>query len=283
MDVLIKGTGEGLNFLAVDSTEVVRTAQKKHNLSITASVALGRLLTAGLLLGSQMKNARNKLTLRVNGDGLLGNITVVATQDGKVKGTISNAQQEVMKATGKGFDIPKAIGKGLLTLVRDEGLKAPYQGQVELQTSEIAQDIAHLLQQSEQIASVVVLGVLINEKAEILQAGGFIVQLVPGATEFVIAQLEEKMRKFPNLTDLMDMGYSIGEIVEKFVVDAPQILAENPVAYECDCNQERFKSGIKLLQKKEIEEILEEKGKIKATCSFCGKVYEFGKEDLGML
>ena len=283
MDVLIKGTGDGLNFLAVDSTEVVRTAQKLDNLSITASVALGRLLTAGLLLGSQMKNARNKLTLRINGDGPLGNITVVATQDGKVKGTISNAQQEVMTTTGKGFDIPRAIGKGLLTLVRDEGLKVPYQGQVELQTSQIAQDIAYLLQQSEQIASVVVLGVLINQKAEILQAGGFIVQLTPGATESVIAQLEEKMRKFPNFTDLMDMGYSIDEIIERFVVEAPQILAEIPVFYECDCNQERFKNGIKLLQKKEIEEILEEKGKIKATCSFCGKIYEFGKEDLGML
>ncbi len=283
MDVLIKGTGDGLNFLAVDSTEVVRKAQKLHNLSITASVVLGRLLTAGLLLGSQMKNAKNKLTLRVNGDGQLGNITVVANQNGKVKGTISNPTQEVMKTTGKGFDIPKAVGKGILTLVRDEGLKAPYQGQVKLQTSEIAQDIAYLLHQSEQIASVVVLGVLINEKAEVLQAGGFIVQLVPGASEYVIATLEEKMRKFPNLTDLMDMGYTISEIIEKFVVDTPQILTENSVEYKCNCDQERFKSGIKLLQKEEIEEILKEKGKIKATCHFCGKTYEFGKEDLGML
>ena len=283
MDVLIKGTGDDLNFMAVDSTQVVRQAQKLHNLSITASVALGRLLTAGLLLGSQMKNKRNKLTLRVNGDGPLGSATVVATQDGKVKGTISSPSQEVVKSNGKGFDIAKAIGKGFLSLVKDQGLKTPYQGQVRLQTSEVAQDIAHLLQQSEQVASVVVLGVLINEKAEILQAGGFIVQLTPGAREEVIARLEQKMQKFPNLTDLMDMGYSIDEIVAKFVVDEPQILAETPVEYRCDCGQERFKNGIKLLEKEEIAEILAKKGKIRATCQFCGKVYEFGKENLGIL
>ncbi len=283
MDVLIRGTGDGLNFMAVDCTEVVRRAQQLHNLSITASVTLGRLLSAGLLLGSQMKNARNKLTLRVSADGPLGKATVVASQDGKVKGTISNPEKEVVRASGKGFDIPKAVGRGFLSIVRDEGLKAPYQGQVQLQTSEIAQDIAHLLQQSEQVASVVVLGVLINEKAEILQSGGFIVQLSPDADESVILRLEEKMRKFPNFTDLMDMGYSVSEILKKFVVDDPQILAETPVKYECDCNQERFKSGIKLLPKKEIEQILQEKGKIKATCHFCGKVYEFGKENLGLL
>ncbi len=280
MDKLIRGTGKGLAFLAVNSTETVRKAQATHNLSITASVALGRLLTAGLLLGAQLKSKKNKLTLKVSGDGLLGNIVVVATQDGRVKGTISNSSQEVTNTNGKGFNIPKAIGKGTLTLIKDEGLKRPYNGHVELQTSEIAQDVAYLLMQSQQIASVVVLGVLINEKAEILQAGGFIVQLLPDADDETIACLEQKMKKFPNFTDLMDIGYSVQEIIEKFVVDDAKILSTFTARYECDCSAERFKSGIMLLGKDEIEEILKEKGKIRATCQFCGRVYEFGKNDL---
>ncbi len=280
MDTLVRGTAKGLTFLAVDSTKTVRDAQRMHNLSITASVALGRLLTAGLLLGAQMKSSKNKLTLKINGDGQLGHIIVVATQDGKVKGTISNPTQEVVSASGKGFDIPKAIGKGTLTLIKDEGLKRPYNGCVELQTSEIAQDIAYLLMQSQQISSVVVLGVLINENAEILRAGGFIIQLLPDADEDTISRLEEKMKKFPNFTDLMDMDYSVQEIIEKFVLDDAKVLSASAVKYECDCSAQRFKSGIMLLEKEEIEEILKEKGKIRATCQFCGKVYEFGKNDL---
>ena len=280
MDTLVRGTAKGLTFLAVDSTKTVRDAQRMHNLSITASVALGRLLTAGLLLGAQMKSSKNKLTLKINGDGQLGHIIVVATQDGKVKGTISNSTQEVVSASGKGFDIPKAIGKGTLTLIKDEGLKRPYNGCVELQTSEIAQDIAYLLMQSQQISSVVVLGVLINENAEILRAGGFIIQLLPDADEDTISRLEEKMKKFPNFTDLMDMDYSVQEIIEKFVLDDAKVLSTSAVRYACDCSAQRFKNGIMLLEKEEIEEILKEKGKIRATCQFCGKVYEFGKNDL---
>jgi len=279
-DKLIRGTASDIRFVGVDATQVVAKATKLHNLSITCSVALGRALMAGLLISTDLKSQKNSLTLKIDGDGPVGNIIVVAGKDGTIKGSIKNASIEVPFSNGKGFDIAKAIGKGTLTIIKDEGLKTPYHGVAELQTSEIAQDIAYWFAQSMQISSIVVLGVMVNKDGLIRQAGGFMIQLMPFAKEKTIALLEKRMEKFPNLTDLMDMNYSIEEILKKFIIEDPKVLNTMPVKYNCGCSGDRFRAGIALLGKKEIEKILKEKGNIKATCHFCGKIYEYKKNDL---
>lgn len=277
-DRLVRGINKETKFFACDMTDTVNKVIKLQNLSITSSVALGRLLQAGAMMGMELKDRKKSLTLQIQGDGPLGVIVVVAKKEGVLKGYVQNPSVEVKEKKLRSFDIPKAIGKGVLQVIKDEGLKRPYNALVKLQTSTIANDLSYYFYQSEQIPTIVSLGVFIQPDGFVRKAGGFIVQLLPNSNDITISKLEKKVAEFPNLTDLMDMGYEIETILEKFLLDKPRILETKPVDFICDCNKERFLAGINLLKKQEIENILKEDGVIKVNCHFCNKSYTFGRE-----
>ncbi|MBL7149446.1 MAG: Hsp33 family molecular chaperone HslO [Candidatus Cloacimonetes bacterium] len=281
-DKIIRGiTGDKqIRFFAVDSTETVKHAVNLHNLSITNSVLLGRLISAALMMAMDLASDNSEITLKVEADGPVGGAIVTANKKGEVKGYINNPQVELplQKDTGM-IDIPGAIGKGHITIIKDLGMKNQYIGKVELKFGTIAKDFTYYFMKSEKIPSSVGLGVLIEPDGTVRQAGGFIVQLMPDTPEKVISKLENNLANFPNLTDVMDMGYSIEEIIEKYILKdlEPQIKRKIPSEYKCNCSYEKFENDIRLLENKELEEAIKKNEVLTVHCHFCNKDYEFGK------
>jgi len=282
-----------LRFFGVNARDTVQAAVDLHYLSITCSVALGRLLIGGLLMAADMKNEMDLLTLRVDGDGAIGTLLVTAglrlnppyppLQRGElvVKGYVQNPQVE-LPMNVKGFSISLAIGSGSLSVIKGLTNSPPYIGQIELISGEIGEDLCYYYRQSEQIDTVINLGILIDSDAHIRQAGGIMVQCLPETPKDIIAKLNENVSKFPNLSDFMDMGHSIEDILEKYIFKGIpiDIFEQKPVSYYCDCHKSRFYDGIKMLGKEEIQEIINEKEEIVAECHFCNKKYSFSKEEL---
>lgn len=284
-DKIIRGiTGDKqIRFFAIDSTEAVKHAVNIHNLSITNSVLLGRLMSAALMMTMDLKSENSVITLKVEADGPAGGVIVTANKRGEVKGYINNPQVELplQKDTGM-IDVPGAIGKGQITIIKDLGMKKPYIGQVELKFGTIAKDFTYYFMKSEKIPSSVGLGVLIEPDGTVRQAGGFIVHLLPDTPENVISKLENNLANFPNLTDVMDMGYSIEEIIEKYILKdlQPQIKRKIPVKYKCNCSYKKFENDISLLEKKELEKALFKNEMLTVHCHFCNKDYKFGKDKI---
>ncbi|MDO9578176.1 MAG: Hsp33 family molecular chaperone HslO [Candidatus Cloacimonadales bacterium] len=282
-DKIIRGItkNKGIRFFAVNSTETVRKAVLLHNLSITNSVLLGRLLSGALMLGMELKSEQDVLTIKIDGDGPVGKALVTVNRQGEVKGYVNNPQLELaLDAETKSIDVARAVGKGTLTIIKDLGLKNPYMGQVELQTGTIAKDLTYYFVASEQIPSSVGLGVLIEPDGSVRQAGGFIVQLMPETPDEVISQLEENLAKFPNLTDVMDMGFSIEKIMTDFILKGfqPEFLEEMEAKYKCNCSYKKFEKGLKLLSKQELREAIEKNETLTVHCHFCNKDYNYGKD-----
>ena len=284
-DKIIRGiTGDKqIRFFAVDSTEAVKHAVNIHNLSITNSVLLGRLMSAALMMAMDLKSENSVITLKVEADGPIGGAIVTANKKGEVKGYINNPQIELplQKDTGM-IDVPGAIGKGHITIIKNQGMKNPYIGQMELKFGTIAKDFTYYFMKSEQVPSSVGLGVLIEPDGTVRQAGGFIVHLLPDTPEKVISKLENNLADFPNLTDVMDMGYSIEEIIEKYILKdlEPQIKRKISAKYKCNCSYEKFENDIKLLKKKELEKAIEKNEELTVHCHFCNKDYEFSKDKI---
>ena len=282
-DYLIRGMTKDkqVRFFAVKASDVVQTAIDFHYLSITASVVLGRLLIGGLLMSAGMKESDDLLTLRVDGDGKIGVVLVTATGEGTIKGYVQFPQVELPK-NEKGFAVAEAIGNGSLSVIRSIGKQPPYVGQVELISSEIGEDLSYYYRQSEQIDTIINLGILIEKDAKIRQAGGVLVQCMPDTSDDLINKLNENAEKFPNLSDMMDMGYTIEEVIENFLFkDIPiEIFEKKEVSYYCNCEKTRFYNGIKLLEKAEIQEMIDSDETISADCHFCNKKYEFTVEEL---
>ncbi|HPR18014.1 MAG TPA: Hsp33 family molecular chaperone HslO [Candidatus Cloacimonadota bacterium] len=282
-DKIIRGitNNKFIRFFAVNSTETVREAVRLHNLSITNSVLLGRLLSGALLMGFDLKSESDMLTIKIEGDGPVGKALVTSNKNGEVKGYVNNPQLELpINQNTKTIDVPTAVGKGTLTIIRDLGLKNPYIGQVELKYGTIAQDLTYYFAVSEQIPSSVGLGVLIEPDGSVKQAGGFIVQLMPETPEEVISHLEQNLAKFPNLTDVMDMGFPIEKIIADFILKdfQPEILEEIEAKYKCDCSSEKFIKGLKLLSKEELQEALAKKEIFTVHCHLCNTDYNYGKD-----
>ncbi|MCK4655055.1 MAG: Hsp33 family molecular chaperone HslO [Candidatus Cloacimonetes bacterium] len=284
-DKIIRGITKDkhVRFFAVDSTQTTRHAAKIHNLSITNSVLLGRMLSAALMIGAELKSNRDVITLKIDCDGPVGGVLVTADKNGNVKGYVNNPEIETpFDEETKQFGVKAAIGKGILTIIKDLGMKNPYIGQVDLQYGTIARDLTHYFVKSEQIPSSVGLGVLIDPSGKIRQSGGFIIQLMPEAPEDVISKVENNLYKFPNLTDVMDMGYSIEEIIKKFILKdlEPEIKMEIPAQYKCNCSYKKFGDGIKLLEKEELKEAIKKNEVLTIHCHFCNKDYKFGREKI---
>ncbi len=281
-DKVLRGITDNkfIRFFAVNSTATVQEAVDLHNLSITSSVLLGRLISGALMMGMDLKSTNDSLTLKIDGDGPIGKALVTANRVGEVKGYVNNPQAElpINKDTNT-IDVKTAVGNGTLTIIKDLGMKNPYMGQVEIKYGTIAKDLTYYFVASEQVPSSVGLGVLIEPDGSIRQSGGFIVQLMPDTPEKVITQLETNLAKFPNLTDVMDMGFSIEKIIKKFILKGfkPEFLEEINAEYKCSCSYKKFENGLKLLSKAELQEAIEKDEELVVHCHFCNKDYKYGK------
>ncbi len=287
-DRVLRGTTKNKNirFFAVDATDTVKEAVKLHNLSITNTVILGRLLSAGLMLGMGLKDVRDEVTIKIRGDGPAEGAIVSARMNGQIKGYVYHPEIELPRnPDSKTIDVKNAIGNGTLTIMKDLGLKKPYSGTIELVSGEIAEDLAYYYLKSEQIPTAIGLGVLIEKDGSVKQAGGFLIQLMPNTPEEDIVKLETSLNKFPNLTDLMDMGYSIETLINKFIMKEFEIEIFETINanFHCDCSKENFRIGIKTLGKKEIQDIIETDGNVTAQCHFCSQSYLYDTNDLNKM
>lgn len=267
-------------FAAV-TTETVEEARKDHNTSPVATAALGRLLTAGAMMGTMMKGDKDILTLQIKAGGPLEGITVTADSKGRVKGYVGNPNV-CIPANSKGkLDVAGAVGVGFMNVIKDMGLKEPYVGQVALQTSEIAEDLTYYFATSEQVPSAVGLGVLMNKDNTVRQAGGFIVQLMPFAEESTIAKLEENVQKITSVTSLLEEGHTPESLLEK-VLDGfdMEINEKIPTEFYCNCRRERVEKALISIGRKELNEMIQEGKPIEMNCHFCNHNYEFTVEEL---
>ena len=267
-------------FAAV-TTETVETARKDHNTSPVATAALGRLLTAGSMMGVMMKGDKDILTLQVKGDGLLQGITVTADSKGRVKGYVVEPDV-IIPANAKGkLDVGGAVGHGFLQVIKDMGLKEPYVGQVALQTGEIAEDLTYYFAASEQVPSAVGLGVLMNKDNTVRQAGGFIVQVMPFAEEETIAKLEANVQKIQSVTTLLEQGHTPESLLEQ-VLDGFDIEINDriPTEFYCNCSKERVEKALISIGRKELNEMIQEGKEVELNCHFCNTNYTFSVEEL---
>ncbi len=282
-DYIIKATAAGgqIRAYAANTKNTVETARSKHNSSPIITAALGRLLTAGAIMGSMMKGEKDLLTLKVDGSGEARMLLVTADSKGHVKGYAANPLV-FLQANSKGkLDVAGAVGVGILTVIKDLGLKEPYSGSCELITSEIAEDITYYFATSEQTPSSVGLGVLMTKENTVDVAGGFIIQIMPDATDEIIDILEKKISGITSVTDLLASGKTPEDILEMILGDFDlRILETVPVGFQCDCSKERVSRSIASLAKSELENIIKDEESIEVKCHFCNASYEFSVDEL---
>ncbi len=282
-DYVIRATAaEGqIRAFAATTRDLTETARAAHNTSPVATAALGRLLTAGVMMGCDMKGEDDLLTIKIQGDGPIGGLTVTADSRGNVKGYVFHP--EVMlppNAKGK-LDVGGALGVGVLSVIKDIGLKEPYVGQTILVTGEIAEDLTYYYATSEQTPSSVALGVLMNKDNTVRQAGGFILQLMPEASEAVISGLESKLKEITSITTLLDVG-NTPEMILKYILGdfGLEINDRIPVRFSCNCSKSRVEKALISIGKKDIQEMIDDGKPIEINCHFCSKNYTFDVEEL---
>lgn len=282
-DYIIRATAanDQIRAFAAVTTEMVETAREHHNTSPVATAALGRLLTAGAMMGSMMKWEKDVLTLQIKAGGPLQGITVTADSQGNIKGYVGNPDV-CIPANSKGkLDVAGAVGPGFLTVIKDMGLKEPYSGQVMLQTCEIAEDLTYYFATSEQVPSAVGLGVLMNKNNTVRQAGGFIVQLMPFAEEEVISRLEQNVQKINSVTNLLEEGHTPESLLEKVLEGFDmQINEKMDTRFHCNCSKERVAKALISIGRKELNEMIQEGKPIEMNCHFCNTNYNFTVEEL---
>lgn len=275
----------GVLCTAIDSTDIVSQAERIHQTSAVVTAALGRLLTAASLMGVALKRAEHSITLRMQGAGPAGLFIAVTDGMGNVRGDVENPVVEIpLNDLGK-LDVAGAVGQdGTLSVVKDLGLKDPYVGQVPIVSGEIAEDITHYYATSEQIPTVCALGVLVNPDLTVKVAGGFFIQLLPGASEAEITLLEQNVQKLPSITQMLDGGATPQEICFRALEGFdPQILDTTHTAYRCTCSVERVERALISMGKEELNRLIAEEENIEVSCHFCGKKYSFDGKSLQAL
>lgn len=282
-DYVVRATaadGE-IRAFAATTRDLVEEARKAHNTSPVATAALGRLMTAGVMMGCDMKGEKDLLTLKIQGDGPIEGLTVTADSKGNVKGYAFNPMVMLPpNAKGK-LDVGGALGVGVLSVIKDIGLKEPYVGQTILVTGEIAEDLTYYYATSEQTPSSVALGVLMNKDNTVRQAGGFIIQLLPGASEAVIGRLEDKLKEISSITTLLDVGNTPEMVLEYILGEfGLEINTKTPVQFNCNCTKGRVEKALISVGKKDIQEMIDDGKSIEVNCHFCGRNYEFTVDDL---
>lgn len=287
-DKLIRGTAKDgmVRVLGVITTELVNDGTSVHECTPVAAAAFGRMLTAGVLLGSTLKNNKEVVTTKINGGGPINGVTVTAYSDGRVKGYVGNPYVDLPLNSINKLDVGKAVGKdGLLYVIKDLGMKDPYIGQVPIHSGEIAEDFTYYFTVSEQTPSAVSLGVLVNKDLSIKAAGGFIIQMMPDADPLLADLLMYRLEEIPSITTLISQGKSIEEILEYIFEGMDLKLSDEVIypSYSCDCSREKIEKALISIGKKDLMEIYNEGKDEELVCHFCNKKYKFTSEDIGNL
>lgn len=285
-DYMIRAIAAGgqVRAFAADTRETVEYARAAHNTSPVVTAGLGRLLTAGSMMGSMMKGERDVLTLKAEGSGPVGHYLVTADSHGNVKGYAANPDVILpANAAGK-LDVAGSLGVGLLTVIKDLGLKEPYTGTCELITGEIADDITYYFATSEQTPSSVGLGVLMTKENTVNVAGGFIIQIMPDATEETISAVEEKITSITSVTGMLEKGMTPEDILQYILGDLElEILDKTEVAFVCDCSKEKVSKALAAINKEDLQGIIDDGEDIEIKCHFCNKTYGFSVEEMDKL
>ena len=283
-DYLVRGLVQSKNcrVFACTAQHLLETARQKHDLWPTASAALGRLMSATLMLGAMNKN-HEKMTVTMNGGGSIGTLMACTHSDGKIKAFVGNPHVHyTYEDTGK-LGVGLAVGnQGTLQVIKDMGLKEPFIGTVPIQTGEIGEDFSYYFMVSEQVPSVVSLGVLVDTTNEILSSGGFIIQLLPEASDEDISYIEDKMRNFPAVSALLNEGHTPEEIL-KMIFEDVEILDTQDLSFECDCSKDKMRNALMTVGKDEIQAMIDEDHGCEMTCQFCNSKYTFSEDELKAL
>lgn len=283
MDYMVRGTAaEGMiRAFAAATRDTVEEARKAHNTAPVATAALGRLMTAAVMMGSDMKGEQDLITLKISCDGPIGGLLATADAAGNVKGYVNQPEVLIHANEFGKLDVAGALGNGVLSVIKDIGLKEPYVGQIMLCSGEIAEDLTYYFAASEQIPSSVALGVLMNRENTVREAGGFIIQLMPGASEEIISKLEERIRTLRPVTAMLDGGMTPEDILREVLAGFdPEINERMPVRFYCSCSRERVERALISLGRKELTEMIQDGKPVELCCHFCGKKYEFTVEEL---
>jgi len=282
-DYVVRGMAadKQVRFFGAYTKDLVEEARKIHQSSPVITAALGRLLTAGAMMGTMCKNDSDLITIQIRCDGPVGGLGVTADAKARVKGYVYHPEV-LLPATAKGkLDVGGALGNGVLQVIKDLGLKEPYSGQTELVSGEIAEDLTYYFASSEQIPTSVALGVLMNKNNTVRQAGGFIIQLMPYASEEVIKALEDKISLFSSVTDHLDAGSTPEDMIESLLEGFDVMFEERiPAQYYCNCSRERVEKAVISVGKKELLDMIDEGEPIEVNCHFCNKHYWFSVDDL---
>lgn len=279
--VRVLGFGGSVRAFAVSTTETVGEAQRRHDTWPTASAALGRTMTAGVMMGA-MQKGEDRLTIKLVGDGPIGGVIVDVNAKGGVRGYAVHPHVDFeLNPQGK-LDVRRAVGtEGTLSVVKDTGLRDYFTGQVDIVSGEVAEDFAYYFAKSEQVPSAVGLGVLVNTDDSILAAGGFIIQVMPNVDDETITLIEEKLAQIEPVSKMIEKGYTPEQILESVLGEGNvNVLDTMPIHFHCNCSKERFSTAILSLGANEIQEIIDEEGKADTQCHFCMETYEFSKEEL---
>lgn len=284
MDYMIRAIDKKQTFriFVAKTTNTVEEARKRHNTTPTASAALGRTLTAGLMMGYMMKNENDKLTININGGGPIGTILTVSDNSGHIKGYVDNPNVTIpLKPNGK-LDVGGAVGvNGKITVMMDLGLREPYVGSTDIVTGEIGEDIATYYYLSEQQNSAVALGVLVDRDYSIKSAGGFIVQTLPFIEDEDLAKLENTLNNLKSVSDYFDNDDDVEKIAKEIFADFKiEITDKIPVEFTCDCSEERMEQALMTIGKEDLKQLIEEDEKIETVCHFCNEKYLFKGEKL---
>lgn len=282
-DYLVKATAfEGkIRAYSAVTTMTIEEARRRQDSWATTTAALGRTMTITVLMGAMLKG-ENTITVKIEGGGPIGAIVVDANAVGDVRGYVTNPHVDFeLNESGK-LDVQKAVGtNGFLSVVKDLGLREHFTGQVPIVSGEISEDFTYYFATSEQIPSAVGAGVLVNPDLSVLAAGGFIIQVMPGATDEVITELEKRIASFPPISKLIKEGHSPEQILFKLLGEENvKVLEELPIQFTCKCSKKRLEKAIISLGKDEITAMIEEDGGAEASCHFCNEVYNFSKEEL---
>ena len=285
-DYVVRAVAAGgeVRAFACTTKNLVEEARLHHDSMPVATAALGRLLSAGSMMGLMMKGENDRLTLQIKGDGPIGGLIVTADSKARGKGYVYNPDVELpLKSEGK-LDVGAAVGSGVLTVIRDMGLKEPYVGRTNLITGEIAEDLTYYFASSEQVPSVVALGVLVDRDYSVKRAGGFIIQLMPGASDETIDAIEKKIPMVTSVTGMLDEDMTPVESLTFILQDLNvEITDKTEASFYCDCNKERVEQVLISIGEKELTSLYEEDKPVEVCCQFCGKKYEFSTEEIGNL
>ncbi|WP_186564618.1 Hsp33 family molecular chaperone HslO [Lawsonibacter celer] len=270
---------------AISARELVERARQIHRTLPVATAALGRSLMACSMMGNQLKEEQGSVTLRIKGGGPLGAITAVSDSDGNVRGYVQNPAVELPLRGPAKLDVGSAVGTdGALTIIKDLNLKEPYVGTVPLVSGEIAEDVTAYFAESEQVPTACALGVLADQDQSVLCAGGYLIQLLPGADESVIAAVERGVSRVGSVTDVLNRGVTVRQLLEQVLEDFTlEVLTQAPVEYRCYCTRERVERALISMGRRELESLIAEQGGAELSCQFCDKVYHFERSELEAL